>query len=130
MNQNEHSVDRPHIKCVVAYSRNRVIGKDNTLPWHLPADLQHFKKNTLGQPIIMGRKTWQSLGRPLAPSGQRRITASSARAPEIFLAALVSLAGILLQSIDSALRPPIGECCAARLGILQQSVGLFDWIED
>jgi dihydrofolate reductase len=60
-----HMPQSPRIKCVVAYSRNRVIGKDNTLPWHLPADLQHFKKNTLGQPIIMGRKTWQSLGRPL-----------------------------------------------------------------
>lgn len=74
MNQNEHSVDRPHIKCVVAYSRNRVIGKDNTLPWHLPADLQHFKKNTLGQPIVMGRKTWQSLGRPLP--GRRNVVVS------------------------------------------------------
>ncbi len=65
---------RPHIKCVVAYSRNRVIGKDNALPWHLPADLQHFKRNTLGQPIIMGRKTWDSLGRPLP--GRRNIVIS------------------------------------------------------
>jgi dihydrofolate reductase len=42
-----------------------VIGIDNRLPWHLPADLKHFKALTLGKPIIMGRKTWDSLGRPL-----------------------------------------------------------------
>ena len=46
-------------------ARNRVIGRDNSLPWHLPADLQHFKELTLGKPIIMGRKTWDSIGRPL-----------------------------------------------------------------
>ena len=68
------TVTRPHVKCVVAYSRNRVIGKENALPWHLPADLQHFKRNTMGQPIIMGRKTWDSLGRPLP--GRRNIVIS------------------------------------------------------
>src|SRR5690554_6255848 len=55
----------PLIQIVVAYARNRVIGRDNGLPWRLPADLAHFKRNTLGKPIIMGRKTWESLGRPL-----------------------------------------------------------------
>jgi dihydrofolate reductase len=53
------------IQIVVAYSRNRCIGRNNTLPWRLPADLAHFKKVTLGNPIIMGRNTWESLGRPL-----------------------------------------------------------------
>lgn len=53
------------VSLIVAYSRNRVIGKDNQLPWRLPGDLAHFKRNTLGKPIIMGRKTWESLGRPL-----------------------------------------------------------------
>lgn len=56
---------QPLIQLVVAYSDNRVIGKDNTLPWRLPSDLAHFKRVTLGQPIVMGRKTWDSLGRPL-----------------------------------------------------------------
>ena len=46
-------------------SKNRVIGCNNQLPWHLPADLQHFKATTLNKPIIMGRKTYDSLGRPL-----------------------------------------------------------------
>lgn len=55
----------PYIKFVVAYSDNRAIGRDNALPWRLPSDLAHFKRSTLGQPIIMGRNTWESLGRPL-----------------------------------------------------------------
>ena len=53
------------ITLIVAYSRNRVIGKDNQLPWRLPGDLAHFKRHTVGHPIIMGRKTWESLGRAL-----------------------------------------------------------------
>lgn len=55
----------PRLTLVVAYSDNRVIGRDNALPWKLPGDLAHFKRTTLGSPIIMGRKTWESLGRPL-----------------------------------------------------------------
>lgn len=50
---------------IAALAENRVIGRDNQLPWHLPADLKHFKAKTLGKPIIMGRKTFDSLGRAL-----------------------------------------------------------------
>lgn len=50
---------------IVAYASNRVIGRDNALPWRLRGDLAHFKRTTLGHPIVMGRKTWESLGRPL-----------------------------------------------------------------
>jgi len=46
---------------IFAKARNGVIGKDNTLPWHLPEDMAHFKRVTLGCPVIMGRKTWDSL---------------------------------------------------------------------
>ncbi len=53
------------ITIVVAMAANRVIGKDNCLPWHLPADLKHFKQLTLGKPVVMGRKTYESIGRPL-----------------------------------------------------------------
>lgn len=55
----------PLIQLVVAYADNRVIGRNNTLPWRLPSDLAHFKQVTMGCPIIMGRNTWDSLGRPL-----------------------------------------------------------------
>ena len=53
------------ISIIVARSKNNVIGINNQLPWHLPADLKHFKALTSGNPILMGRKTWDSLGRPL-----------------------------------------------------------------
>ncbi|MBM6619353.1 dihydrofolate reductase [Bacillus suaedaesalsae] len=53
------------ISFVVAMDKNRVIGKNNELPWHLPADLAYFKKVTMGKPIIMGRKTHESIGRVL-----------------------------------------------------------------
>ena len=51
----------PIISLIAALADNRVIGKDNRLLWHLPADLQHFKRLTLNKPIVMGRKTWESL---------------------------------------------------------------------
>ena len=53
------------VSLIVAATRNQVIGLENQMPWHLPADLRYFKQCTLGKPIIMGRKTWESLGRPL-----------------------------------------------------------------
>jgi dihydrofolate reductase len=55
----------PRITLVAAMARGNVIGVDNTLPWHLPEDLKHFKAVTLGKPVIMGRKTFDSIGRPL-----------------------------------------------------------------
>lgn len=50
---------------IVARARNGVIGKDNAMPWYLPEDLKHFKRTTLGKPVIMGRKTWESLPKAL-----------------------------------------------------------------
>lgn len=50
---------------IVAMSQNRTIGRNNQLPWYLPGDLKYFKQATMGKPIIMGRKTWDSIGRPL-----------------------------------------------------------------
>ena len=62
---------------IVAAADNNVIGRNNALPWHLPADLQHFKRKTLGKPILMGRKTFESIGRPLP--GRSNIVISSNR---------------------------------------------------
>ncbi|MCU0891237.1 MAG: dihydrofolate reductase [Sandarakinorhabdus sp.] len=53
------------ITLVVARARNGVIGKDNAMPWHLPTDLKRFKAITVGKPVVMGRKTFESIGRPL-----------------------------------------------------------------
>ena len=49
------------LNLIFARARNGVIGQNNTLPWHLPEDMAHFKQTTLGQPVVMGRKTWESL---------------------------------------------------------------------
>ncbi len=53
------------IAMIAAMANKRVIGKDNQMPWHLPEDLRHFKAMTLGKPVVMGRKTFESIGRPL-----------------------------------------------------------------
>jgi dihydrofolate reductase len=68
------------LKLIVAYAKNRTIGRDNALPWKLPGDLAHFKRTTLGCPIIMGRKTWDSLGRPLPGRKNIVITSDLSRA--------------------------------------------------
>ncbi|AZQ83253.1 type 3 dihydrofolate reductase [Colwellia sp. Arc7-635] len=62
------------LSMIAAHANNRVIGKDNDMPWYLPADLAYFKKTTLGKPIIMGRKTYESIGRPLP--GRKNIVIS------------------------------------------------------
>jgi dihydrofolate reductase len=56
----------PRIYLVAAVAANGMIGKDGRLPWQLPEDLRHFKRLTLGHPVIMGRRTWESLAKPLA----------------------------------------------------------------
>lgn len=53
------------LSLIVAMTKNCVIGKDNQMPWYLPADLAWFRQNTTGKPVIMGRKTFESIGRPL-----------------------------------------------------------------
>ncbi|HHM04346.1 MAG TPA: type 3 dihydrofolate reductase [Gammaproteobacteria bacterium] len=54
-----------HIALIAAMGENRVIGLENRLPWHLPADMAWFRRHTLGKPVLMGRKTFESIGRPL-----------------------------------------------------------------
>ncbi len=59
------------VSLVAAVARNGVIGRDGELPWRLPGDLRYFKALTLGKPVVMGRKTWESIGRPLP--GRRNV---------------------------------------------------------
>ena len=82
---------------IVARSSNHVIGKNNQLPWKISADLQFFKKVTLGYPIIMGRKTWESIGRPLP--GRRNIVVSRNSEYQAKGAELVSSLDQALQSL-------------------------------
>ena len=65
---------QPAISMIVARSRDHVIGRDNQMPWKISADLRFFKRVTMGHPVIMGRKTWESIGRPLP--GRRNIVVS------------------------------------------------------
>lgn len=91
---------------VVAYAKNRVIGRDNTLPWRLPADLAHFKRTTLGKPIVMGRKTWDSLGRPLP--GRLNIVIS--RNPDL-AAPGATVVGSLQQALNACETAGAQEAC-------------------
>lgn len=63
------------LSAIVAIDQNNAIGKDNKLPWHLPEDLKFFKRTTMGKPVLMGRKTFESLGKPLP--GRLNIVISS-----------------------------------------------------
>lgn len=65
---------------IVAVAENGVIGREGQLPWRLPADLRWFKENTLGKPVLMGRKTFESIGRPLP--GRRNVVLTRGPAPE------------------------------------------------
>jgi len=87
------------IALIAALARNGVIGRDNQLPWRLSADLQHFKRLTMGKPIVMGRKTWESLGRPLP--GRRNIVITRD-------AAFRAEGCVVTHSIDEALGAAAG----------------------
>lgn len=65
------------ITLVAALGSNRGIGLGGKLPWHLPAELQHFKRHTMGKPVVMGRRTWESIGRPL-PGRQNLVVSRNA----------------------------------------------------
>lgn len=69
----------PRLIAIVAMSSNRVIGREGRLPWHFPEDLKFFKRTTLGHPILMGRATYDSIGRPLP--GRQNIVLSHTMAP-------------------------------------------------
>jgi dihydrofolate reductase len=82
---------------IVARGRNHVIGRDGRLPWHLPADLAHFKATTMGAPVLMGRRTYQSIGRALP--GRRNIVLSQT------LQDSAAPAGVeVVPTLDEALR--------------------------
>ena len=83
--------------------RNRLIGNKNQLPWHLPADLAHFKRITMGKPIIMGRRTYESIGRPLPGRTNIILSRSEEFAPEgVMTARTLERALELAADVDEA----------------------------
>lgn len=85
------------VSAIFAVSENNVIGKGNDLPWRMPADLKYFKKTTLGHPVIMGRKSFESIGRPLP--GRHNIVLT--RDPE-YTAEGISVVHTLSEALESA----------------------------
>lgn len=79
----------PRLAAIVAMASNRVIGNQGTLPWHYPEDLKFFKRTTLGHPILMGRATFDSIGRPLP--GRQNIVLSSTMPPREGVSVIRSL---------------------------------------
>lgn len=69
---------RPAITLIVAHDRQRVIGRDGTIPWRLSDDLRHFRRSTKGKPIVMGRRTYEEMGRPLPKRHNIVLTRGSA----------------------------------------------------
>lgn len=106
-----------------------MIGRDNDMPWRLPADLKHFRARTMGKPVVMGRKTYRSIGRPLA--GRTTIVASrdpAFAAPRILVAP--SLEQALAVARGEALRRGVGEIMLAGGGdIYAQAMPLADRLE-
>jgi dihydrofolate reductase len=120
---------RPGLVLIAAVSENGVIGRDNALPWRLKSDMQHFRSLTMGRPVIMGRKTFASIGKPLA--GRTNIVVS--RDPA-FAAAGVLVAGSLAAALSAArgdaLRRGSGEIAVIGGGQLYaQAMALADRLE-
>jgi len=110
------------ISCIVAAAKNNVIGKDNDIPWYLPADLKYFKKRTLNHHIIMGRNCYESIGRPLP----KRTNVILTRNPFY-----ISTGCIIAHNIEEALEIAFenGETEAFIIGggkIYEQTLDLWD----
>jgi len=101
------------IAIIVATDNNRLIGKDNDLPWKLSADLQYFKRVTMGKPLIMGRKTHESIGRPLPGRKNIIITRDAAFSAE---------GCVVVNSIDAAL----AECGEADEVMVMGGASLYE----
>jgi dihydrofolate reductase len=110
----------PRIYLVVAVAANGIIGANGQLPWHLPEDLQHFKRLTMGHPVIMGRRTWESLRGPLP--GRENIVVTRTPGYEAPGAAVAT-------SLESALALCAGEPVAFVIGgshLFEESLPIAD----
>lgn len=94
------SPSQPRLIAIVAMAANRVIGRDGTLPWHYPEDLKFFKRTTLGHPILMGRTTFESIGRPLP--GRQNIVLSRTLEPREGITVIRSVSELPTVCPDAA----------------------------
>jgi dihydrofolate reductase len=94
--------DKPILSLIVARARNGVIGNKGALPWHLPADLKHFKWLTVGKPVIMGRKTFESIGKPLPGRQNIVVTRDPDWAARSGFRDQITIAGNLAEAIAAA----------------------------
>jgi dihydrofolate reductase len=120
------SMTQPIKTIVVAVSRNGIIGRDGDMPWRQSSDLKRFKAMTLGKPVIMGRKTFQSIGKPLPGRPNIIITRDESFSPEG-----VTVVHSLSEAIDAASRlateSGVDEICILGGGeIYRQAIGLAD----
>lgn len=144
----------PGLALIAAVAENGVIGRDNQLPWHLPGDLAYFKRNTLGKPVIMGRNTFESIGRPLpgrsnivisrrpdyAPDGVSTVSsldealalaAQVARADQVEEAVVIGGARVYAGALERANRLYLTEVHAAVAGDVHfPQVDWSRWRED
>jgi dihydrofolate reductase len=107
---------------VVAMARNRVIGRDNALPWRLPEDLAYFKRVTLGRPVVMGRRTYESIGKPLP--GRDNIVVTHRKD-------LPAPGCIVVQSLDGAWKAAGGAaevCVIGGTSLFEETLPLADVI--
>lgn len=108
-------IEMPIIEMVVAVAENGVIGKDGDMPWRLPSDLKHFKQVTMGCPIIMGRATWDSIGRPLPGRLNIVISRTAPALPDGVVAAATPQAALkvavatLGEPVSEAVSEPVSE---------------------
>jgi dihydrofolate reductase len=105
---------------VVAMDRNRVIGRDNALPWKLPDEMAYFKRVTMGNAVIMGRRTWESIGKPLA--GRRNIVVTTNGRYE---APGCTVVGSLQEAFEAA-RGEKEACIIGGTSLFEESLPLAD----
>jgi dihydrofolate reductase len=115
------------ISLIAALDRNFAIGKDNALPWHLPADLQRFKHLTLGKPILMGRKTAESLGRAL-PGRRNLVLTRGGSVPFAGMKAVASIEDALAVA-DAAELCVIGGADVFRLTLPLANALHLTWVD-
>lgn len=92
---------QPRVTLIVCTARNRTIGRDGGMPWRMPSDLRHFKATTMGKPVVMGRKTFQSIGRPLP--GRCNIVVTRTPKPETPPQAADGTHVVEVTSLDAAI---------------------------